>query len=103
MKNRLLGCVALLVVGSPLHAQETFTNPAVTHIMQSYGVTKAEAQMRVDLQAEIMALSEKLNASGDEAYGDMYIQHEPVFKIVILFADNADRKAFLDSLDPKLR
>lgn len=84
-------------------AQEAFRNPSVTHLMQTYGLSQQEAQMRVDLQSEILALSERLNASGDAAYGDMFIQHEPVFRIVTLFADRTDRKAFLDSLDPKLR
>ncbi len=103
MKNKLLGYAAIVLFASPLNAQDVFTNPAVTHLAQSYGITKDEAQMRVDLQAEIMALSESLNTSGDETYGDMYIQHEPVFKIIVLFADKADRKTFLDALDPKLR
>lgn len=59
--------------------------------------------MRIDLQSEILALSEKLNTENDPAYADMFIQHEPVFKIVVMFADKRDRKPFLVSLDPKLR
>lgn len=78
-------------------------NPSVTHLMQTYGISESEAQMRIDLQTEIIALSERLNASGDPTYGDMYIQHEPVYKIVIRFSDTADRKAFLESVDPKIR
>lgn len=33
----------------------------------------------------------------------MYIQHEPTYKIIIMFADKSDRKTFLESIDPKLR
>jgi hypothetical protein len=84
-------------------AQEVGRNPSVTHLMQSYGIDQVEAQKRIDVQSEIIALSERLNADNDPAFGDMYIQHEPVFKIIILFADNSDRKAFLDSLSPSLR
>lgn len=84
-------------------AQSGGRNPSVTHLMQSYRIDAAEAQQRIDIQSEVMALSERLNSGDDPAYGDMYIQHQPVFKIVILFADNGDRKAFLDSLSPTLR
>lgn len=79
------------------------TNPAVTYLMQRHGLSKDEATMRIDLQGQIVALSERLNTSGDVNYADMYIQHDPVFKIVVMFADRSDRKAFLDTLDPGLR
>lgn len=103
---KLRGLVLLLAastLSAPGLAQEAMTNPAVTYLMQTYGVSKAEAQMRIDLQNEIIALSEQLNAGGDPDFGDMYIQHEPQFRIVVLFANSSDRKAFLDGLDPKLR
>ncbi len=32
----------------------------------------------------------------------MYIQHQPVYTIIVLFADNSDQKDFLKSLDPKM-
>lgn len=99
--------VALLIAASLLPAsvcaQEAFTNPSVTLLMQTYNISKDEAQMRIDLQNDILALSEKLNTENDTAYGDMYIQQEPTYKIVILFADKNDRKAFQDALDPKVR
>lgn len=104
MKKQIL--TALLIAAmSPAatFAQDVQTNPAVTHLMQSYGLAKADAQMRIDLQTELLALSERLNTENDAAYADMYIQHEPTYKIVILFADKKDRKAFLESVDPKLR
>lgn len=84
-------------------AQNVGRNPSVTHLMESYRIDAAEAQQRIDIQSEVIALSERLNSGDDPAYGDMYIQHQPVFKIVVLFADNSDRKAFLDSLSPTLR
>lgn len=102
LPTKLLIAVAM-ALPVPATAQESLTNPSVTHLMQSYGLSKDEAQMRIDLQGDIIALSERLNAGGDAAYGDMYVQHEPNFKILVLFADRSDRKAFLDSLDPKLR
>lgn len=59
--------------------------------------------MRIELQNDVIALSEKLNQANDSDYADMYIQHQPVYKIIVLFADNSDRKDFLKSLDPKMQ
>lgn len=107
--NRLRVASALVLVTSPIllsapsHAQGVGANPSVTHLMQSYNLSKDDAQMRIDLQGEIIALSERLNTENDPAYADLFILHEPTFKIVIMFADKSDRKPFLESLDPKLR
>ena len=78
-------------------------SPAATFLMTEYGLSEAEAVERAGLQDEIVALSERLNADNDPNYADMWIEHTPVYKIVIAFADNADRKEFLASLDPKLQ
>lgn len=101
--RKILLLLAASALSGPALAQEAITNPSVTYLMQTYGLGKEEAQTRIDLQNEIVALSEKLNASGDPDFGDMYIKQEPQFKIVVMFASNSERKAFLDSLDPKLR
>jgi hypothetical protein len=72
-------------------------------LMKEYSISQQEAQLRIDLQTEIIAMSEKLNTESDPAYADIYIQHEPVYKIIFSFADKKDRKAFLDQIDPKIR
>lgn len=51
----------------------------------------------------IVALSERLERENDPNYGDMYIQRKPKFQIVVLFADNQNRQAWLKSLSPKMR
>jgi streptogrisin D len=101
-------CLVLLVVAlaSPLavHAQDDpQPNPAVTHLMQAYGLDLAEAQKRINLQSEILALSDRLNKEKDSAYVDMYIKHAPNYKVVVMFSDKEDRRPFLESLSPKLR
>lgn len=95
--------IALIGASVPIGSSAQTTNPAVTQLMQSYNLSRDEAQLRVDLQNEILVLSERLNADNDPAYADMYIQQEPTFKIIVLFADKSDRKAFLDSVNPKLK
>lgn len=92
---------AASVVGS---AQETVgRNPGASLLMSEYGISATEAQLRIDLQEQVIALSEKLNSDADPAYADMYIQHEPVYRIIISFSDKKDRKAFVDQIDPKIR
>lgn len=78
-------------------------NPSVGYLMQRYSLGEADAAERIAVQAEVVALSERLNAENDPAYADMWIEHEPVFRVVLAFADNKDRKAFLDGLSPRLR
>jgi hypothetical protein len=102
-KGVLILALLLAGAGGAAQAQEPVTNPSVTHLMKTYGIAKDEAQMRVGLQNEILELSERLNTENDPAYGDIFIKHEPVYKIVVSFADKADRKPFLESLDPKIR
>ncbi len=110
---------AMILVGmtmaAPVHAQEenpldaevvtdsVGQNPSVIYLMKQYNLSAEEATRRIDLQGDIVAMSERLNRDNDPAYADMYIQHEPVYKIIVRFADKKDRTAFLDQLDPKLQ
>jgi hypothetical protein len=78
-------------------------NPAAHHLMQTYKISEAEAADRIRLQQDVLALSQRLDRDGDPAYTDLWIEHQPVFKIVIGFADAKERTALLQSIDPKLR
>src|SRR5258705_2498331 len=79
------------------------TSPAVTYLVQKYGVSESDARERLAVQSEVMLLSERLNRENDPAYADIWTEHSPVFKVIVAFADTKDRKAFLDSLSPRLR
>lgn len=103
-KKYILSTLAFFTLTSGAQAQEVIgRNPSVSLLMLENGLTQQEAQMRIDLQDQIIAMSEKLNTQNDPAYADIYIQHEPVYKIIVSFSDKKDRKAFLDQLDPKIR
>lgn len=78
-------------------------NPAAHHLMQTYGISEAEATNRIRLQQDILTLSQRLEQEDDPAFTDLWIEHQPVYKIVIGFADAKDRTALLQSIDPKLR
>lgn len=88
--------LSLALVGTYAYAEPSY-------LEATYGISAEEAQLRLDLQEQVIALSEKLNAENDPNYADMYIQHTPVYKIVILFSNNKNRHQFLKSLDPKLQ
>lgn len=97
-KVLLLGtALSAVLASSYAYAQEP------TYLELAYGISAEEAQLRLELQEKVIELSEQLNAENDPNYADMYIQHTPVYKIVVLFADNKDRHQFLKSLDPKMQ
>ncbi|MCU4423247.1 MULTISPECIES: S1 family peptidase [Acinetobacter] len=99
LKRKLLASILIgISLTSLTHAAAT-----VDYLQKKYNISSDEANRRVDLQNDVIALSEKLNQANDPNYADMYIQHQPVYKIIVLFADNSDRKDFLKSLDPKLQ
>lgn len=79
------------------------SNPSITYLEKKYKISNAEATDRINIQNKVIELSEKLNTLNDPDYADLYIQHDPVFKIVIMFADKKDRFEFLKSLDPKMQ
>src|SRR5688500_14422874 len=78
-------------------------NPAVTHLMQLFRLSEAEARERIDIQNLVVDLADSASLTGDPAYSDIWIEHEPAFKVVIGFTDKDERAAFVQGLDPKLR
>jgi V8-like Glu-specific endopeptidase len=107
MKRVLLSLLLAAMAFSPAaQSQDQQANPAVTHLMKSYGLEEAEAKRRIDLQGDIIALSDRLNTENDPAYADMYIKHTPKYQVMVMFAgtkSGRDNKAFVDSLDPRIR
>lgn len=95
----LLGLVSSMFFMGTAYA----TNPSIDYLQKEYKISRDDAENRIGLQGEIIELSEKLNQENNPNYADMYIQHEPVYKIVLLFTNNENRLDFIKSLDPKLR
>ncbi len=100
-KNKLKSFLKLTLLS--LVVASSYAYADLSYLESAYGISAEEAQLRLDLQEQVIALSEKLNAENDPNYADMYIQHTPVYKIVVLFSDNKNRHEFLKSLDPKLQ
>lgn len=87
----------------PTAPKETGPSPATSYLMDEFGISEAEAKERLAVQQEVIQLSERLDRENDPAYADLYIQHTPTFKVMVAFADNKDRTAFVQSLSPRLR
>lgn len=84
-------------------ARPTGRTASVAYLMEQYGISEAEARERLAVQLEVMELSTRLHRENDPAYANLYTDHTPVFRVVIAFADNKDRRAFVQSLSPTLR
>lgn len=61
-------------------------NSDAPEIARSMGVSVEEAERRLALQGDIGAFQER--ASADPHFAGLYIEHEPVFRAVVLFTDD---------------
>jgi hypothetical protein len=55
-----------------------------------YGVAVSEAERRLDVQRMVGEISAKLESEQAQRFGGLYIEHEPQFKVVMLFTDGAE-------------
>lgn len=63
----------------------------------------AEARERYDVLQEIEALIAAARAEDADAFAGLWVEHEPVFRIVAAFAGNDERSAFAAKVSPNLR
>lgn len=109
-----IGALTLTLLAAPATAQDApppppldqplpapGRNPAVSYLMQTYNLGEAEAQERIDVQNEIVDLTNRV--AGDAAFASIVVQHQPAFKVIVSFADKSDRKSLNDQVSPKLR
>lgn len=76
------------------------TNPAVEYLRQRHGISKEEAIERLEVQHLV---TQQLPGDAAASYDDVWLEHEPQFKVIVTFSEKSDRQAFLQGLDPKLR
>jgi len=94
MKKLLLTFAAFATLTGVASAQEVpERNPTVTYLMEQYGISEDDAQSRIDLQLDIADMAQSIIDRSIPGYIGLYIQHEPNFKIEVLFQkDLADGK-----------
>lgn len=76
------------------------TNPAVDYLQKRFGITQADAIERLEVQHLVTS---QLSGGPGKPYDDVWLEHEPQFKVIVTFTDKSDRTVFVQSLDPKLR
>ena len=55
-------------------------NAAVESLMQSENISRSEAQNRIALQADILALLQSSTLLEDPGFVDLAVQHQPVYQ-----------------------
>jgi hypothetical protein len=84
-------------------AEQSVGNPAVASLMQSDKLSKADAEERIALQADILAFLQKSDILSNAGFVDLAVQHEPVYQIWLNFVDNSDKASVLKEIPPKMR
>jgi hypothetical protein len=78
-------------------------NVLVGYIQQAYGVSKRQAEERVQIQGEIAALLENPAFSRDENFAGVVVENEPVYQVFLLYDDNDAKSELLKLVPPTLR
>ena len=88
----------------PTAANISRSNQAgIDHLVRAYGVSRDEAATRLRLQDEISELAHALARDDAEAFGGLFIDHEPVYKVTVLFSEQSGRTELRQSISPELR
>lgn len=77
--------------------------PGVNYLTAKYGISRREAVNRLKLEQEVGELAQTLRDRDPETFGGIFIDHEPVFRIVLLFTDAETRTLAREQISPTLR
>lgn len=118
LKVSLTSMVAGLALSAPINAQSGPTkappaptdlsappgaNPEAAFLSESFGISPDEARERIGIMNQVGELVRKAEAEGGTSYAGVWVEHEPVFKVLVAFADQQPRQTFVASLDPQMR
>lgn len=71
----------------PKAAARSDTPAGERYLMDLYKISAADAKERIALQDQVSALVLTLGQTNSDSFGGIWIQHEPVYKIMIGFKD----------------
>lgn len=80
----------------------TLDKSGIEYFQKAYSLTAAEAARRLALQDRIAALAEKLETSEAAIFGDMYIEHQPSYRIVVNLTQGGKEVVQKHSSDPEI-
>lgn len=78
-------------------------NAGQRYLMARHKISAEDAAERLALEDEVSKLANRLRESDPDDFGDLWIEHEPTYRIVVAFLNNEDRAALRDSIAPNLR
>lgn len=75
----------------------------IRYLQDAHKLSATDARERHETMEEIEGLIAAARAEDPEAFAGVWVEHEPVFKVVVAFAGNEDRAAFAEKVSPRLR
>lgn len=85
LSMRALVLSALGAFAFSLHGQPITGNPTAHTYSRTFNVSEAEAKYRSMKSISAAGLEARIQASEPDTFGGLYVEHEPEFKIVVLF------------------
>ena len=77
--------------------------PGQRYLRDRHGISAEEARERLALEDEISKLAARLSEDDPQNFGGVFIEHEPVYRVIVKFRDPASRAEVRESLSPQLR
>ena len=84
-------------------AEGSGVDAQIRYLQDAYKIGEAEARERQETMREIEGLIAAARGEDPDAFAGVWVEHEPVFRIVVAFAGNADRAGFAETVSPRLR
>lgn len=94
-------CLAVsLLLSLTVSAEPPVDDPIAHSYAQTYGVSLDEAKRRTWRQLEIGQLEQRMQAERPDTFAGLYIEHRPVYRVVVRFTGDAKAQLAAYSDDP---
>jgi streptogrisin D len=91
------------VPAAPKEAVKADISPGQIYLMDAHGLSAAEAQERLLLQEQVSATAASLAQKYPDDFGGVWIEHDPVYRIVVAFKNAEQRSAVRETIPPAQR
>lgn len=82
----------------PTEAVKAEQSPGQLYLMEEHGISASEAAERIELQEQVSTTAARLAGEYPEDFGGVWIEHEPVYRIVVAFKDADQRKSVRETI-----
>lgn len=91
---------ASLLLSLTVSASPPENDPIAHSYAQTYGVSLDEAKRRTQRQHEIGRLEQRMQTERPDTFAGLYIEHRPVYRVVVRFTGDAKGQLAAYSNDP---